>query len=90
MRTHTPHTWQLLLPGASETDIHQTEITLDITFPEDFKASYRFHNGGYMMRLVSEMQILPLEKLFRIGKYLKKSRKEEVGMIFSPITSQTM
>ena len=63
MRTHAPHAWHMLLPGASETDIHQTEITLSITFPEDFKASYRLHNGGYTIRLVSEMQILPLEKI---------------------------
>jgi len=26
MRMHVPHAWQILLPGASETDIHQTEI----------------------------------------------------------------
>ena len=25
----------------------QTEVVLGVTLPEDFKASYRLHNGGY-------------------------------------------
>jgi cell wall assembly regulator SMI1 len=78
MKIHAPHAWHMLLPGVSETDIHQTEITLGITFPEDFKASYRLHNGGYTIRLVSVMQILPLEKIISDWQTYKEIKEEGI------------
>lgn len=77
MRTHAPYAWQMLLPGASETDIHQTECILGVTFPEDFKSSYRLHNGGYTINLITEMQIRPLEKIISDWQIFKEIK--EVG-----------
>lgn len=58
---HAPHAWQMLRPGASEGEIQQAEVTMDITLPEDFKASCRIHDGGYVLDLVTKMTMLSLD-----------------------------
>lgn len=46
LATHAPRVFDQLNPGASEADIAEAEATLGFALPEDFKASYRIHNGG--------------------------------------------
>lgn len=43
---HAPELTSLLQPGVSEEDLRQTEALLNVTFPEEIKASYRIHNGS--------------------------------------------
>jgi cell wall assembly regulator SMI1 len=43
---YAPHAWQMLRSGASEEEIQQAEVAMNITLPEDFKVSCRLHNGG--------------------------------------------
>ncbi len=63
MSTYAPQSRQRLLPGASETDIQRAEAAIGILLPEDFKASYRLHNGGYALDAVSKMEILSLKDI---------------------------
>lgn len=44
--SHAPHILDTLHPGASEEELVQAESALGVPLPEDFKASYRIHNGG--------------------------------------------
>ncbi len=46
LATHAPRILEELKPGASEVDLVEAEATLGFALPEDFKASYRIHNGG--------------------------------------------
>lgn len=46
LNIHAPELTSLLQAGASEEDIQHTETLLNVTFPEDIKASYRIHNGS--------------------------------------------
>src|SRR5260370_42054291 len=46
LNIHRPELTSLLQAGASEEDIQHTETLLNVTFPEDIKASYRIHNGS--------------------------------------------
>lgn len=45
LKAHAPQNWQKLNPGVSEQEIRQKEEALGVLLPEDFKASYRLHNG---------------------------------------------
>jgi cell wall assembly regulator SMI1 len=54
------HIWQNIQSGALETEIIQAEVAMGLTLPEDFKASYRIHNGDYKINLVSGMTIFSL------------------------------
>jgi cell wall assembly regulator SMI1 len=62
LSNYAPHTWQKLRPGASEWEIQKAEATLGVTLPDTFKASYRIHDGGFVMNLVTEMTIFSLEQ----------------------------
>jgi len=53
----------MLRPGASEREIEEAEVALGVTIPEDFKASCRIHDGGYMIDLVTEMTIFSLKDI---------------------------
>ena len=57
---NAPHIWQDIQSGASETEILQTEAAVGLKLPEDVKSSYRIHNGGYKINLVSGMKIFSL------------------------------
>lgn len=74
---HAPHAWQMLRFGASEEEIQQAEVAMDITLPEDFKASCRIHNGGYVLDLVTEMTMLSLEEI--VAEWQMFKELEEVG-----------
>jgi cell wall assembly regulator SMI1 len=54
-----------LQPGASEAEIQQTEAFLCVQFPDDFKASYRIHNGqeNYADGLLYGREFLSLERI---------------------------
>jgi cell wall assembly regulator SMI1 len=43
LTVHAPELGELLLPGATDEEIHATEAVIGVEFPEDIKASYRIH-----------------------------------------------
>ena len=45
LKANAPLAWHSLHPGVSEEEIRQKEDALGVMLPEDFKASYRIHNG---------------------------------------------
>jgi cell wall assembly regulator SMI1 len=63
MHRHAPESWQQLAPGATEEAIKRMEHILAITLPDDFRASYCRHNGGYEVELVTSMKVLPVEDM---------------------------
>ncbi|MFL5702650.1 MAG: SMI1/KNR4 family protein [Ktedonobacteraceae bacterium] len=77
MSIHAPYARQTLLPGASDSEILQAETAMDITLPEDFKASCRIHNGGYTLDLVTEMEMLPLEGIVSMWQLHKELEETE-------------
>lgn len=74
---HAPHARQMLRPGASEGEIQQAEVAMDLTLPEDFKASCRLHDGGYMIDLVTEMTMFSLEEM--VAEWQMFQELEEIG-----------
>lgn len=76
LRTHAPHAWQMLLPGVSEQEIQQAEIIMTAVLPEDFKASWRVHNGGYTINLVTRMKIFSLKEI--VAEWQMYKELEEV------------
>jgi|SRR5579863_3120862 len=77
MNAQAPRSRQKLLPGASEMEIQLAETTMGCIFPEDFKASYRLHNGGYTIDMVTEMDILSLKDI--IAEWLMLKELAEIG-----------
>ena len=45
LRAHVPSGANVLSPGAADEEIAATERFLGVSFPEDFQASFRLHNG---------------------------------------------
>lgn len=45
LNANAPHILATLQSGATEEEIKQAESFLSVQFPDDFKASYRIHNG---------------------------------------------
>lgn len=72
MYRQAPQLWQQLAPGASEEAIMHLEDVLGVTLPEEFRASYRRHNGGYKMSLVTTMKILPIEGILENWQILRE------------------
>jgi cell wall assembly regulator SMI1 len=66
-----------LAPGASEQAIEELERLLEFHLPEDLRASYRRHNCGYSVALVSEMDILPLVGIAEWWQILEELRHDE-------------
>jgi cell wall assembly regulator SMI1 len=77
LSVNAPQIWQKVQVGASETEIQQAEATLGLTLPEDFKASYRIHNGGYLLNLVSEMGIFSLDGIVSDWQLFKELVEDE-------------
>jgi cell wall assembly regulator SMI1 len=46
LKAHAPHVQKELNPGVSEEEIQQKEAAISVPLPEDFKTSYRIHNGS--------------------------------------------
>src|SRR5262249_28103553 len=57
-----------LFPGTNEKEIARTEATLKIEFPDDFRESYRIHNGMPELVLFENHQLLPLEQIVEVWK----------------------
>jgi cell wall assembly regulator SMI1 len=49
-----------LAAGASDQALERLEAVVGVALPEDFRASYRRHDGGFTMRLVTSMDISSL------------------------------
>jgi cell wall assembly regulator SMI1 len=71
MSKHAPFTWQKLPSGVREEEIQQAEEALGIALPQDFKISYRMHNGHFRADLVTTMNILPLQQIIEYWEELK-------------------
>jgi cell wall assembly regulator SMI1 len=65
IRRNAPQVLDVLHPGASDVQIAELEEVLSIEFPEDFKASYRLHNGQstYGYGLINGCELLSLERI---------------------------
>ncbi|MDQ6660084.1 MAG: SMI1/KNR4 family protein [Chloroflexota bacterium] len=63
LAAHAPHLLSRLNSGASEVALAQAEATLGITLPEDFKASYRLHNGGASLFVGMGESFFSLERM---------------------------
>ncbi|RYG67354.1 molybdenum cofactor biosynthesis protein MoeA [bacterium] len=65
LAANDPASLQTLQPGATEEEILQTEAFLAVQFPEEFKASYRIHNGQakYANDLIYNREFLCLERI---------------------------
>lgn len=66
-----------LAQGASEDEIRRLEDVLEIALPEEVRASYRMHNGGFTVNLVSEMDVLTLDEIAGIWKMLTELLADE-------------
>lgn len=60
LSVQTPTTLAQLAPGAAEQAIKELENIIGATLPQDFRVSYRRHDGGYTVNLVSPMEIMSL------------------------------
>ncbi|HKV85777.1 MAG TPA: SMI1/KNR4 family protein [Ktedonobacterales bacterium] len=67
----------ILRPGASKHAIEEAERTLDVIFPEDVRVSCRRHDGGYSVKLVSTMDVLPVEDMVEWWQVLEELRQDE-------------
>jgi cell wall assembly regulator SMI1 len=67
LTVNAPELGELLLPGATDEEIHATEAVIGMEFPEDIKASYRIHNG---------VRFSPLSSDFIVGRFALFSLKE--------------
>ncbi len=74
---HDPSTKSQLAPGATEQAIKQLEGTLEVALPEDFRASYCLHDGGFTMELVTSMEILSLERVAETWQILDELLHDE-------------
>ncbi|HLW00371.1 MAG TPA: SMI1/KNR4 family protein [Ktedonobacterales bacterium] len=73
MRCQAQELWHQLAPEASEEAIKHLEGILNITLPGDVRASYRRHNGGYQIKLGSQMKILPVEDIIEIWQMRRRT-----------------
>jgi cell wall assembly regulator SMI1 len=77
LRLQTPPTGPHLAPGTSKQAIEQLEGVLGGLLPEDFRASYRRHNGGFTMHLVTPMECLPIERIAQTWQLLEELLHDE-------------
>lgn len=59
-------------PGASQQAIERLEGMLGAGLPQHFQASYRRHDGGYSIELVTPMEIVPLEGIAETWRILEE------------------
>ena len=70
-------TGPLLAAGASEQALERVEAALGIALPEDVRASYRRHDGGFRMRLATDIEILPLAGIAAAWQILEELLHDE-------------
>ncbi|MCG5059967.1 MAG: SMI1/KNR4 family protein [Limnoraphis sp. WC205] len=70
LTAHAPQVLESLNPGATDQEIAQVEEILGVDFPEDFKQSYRIHNGQHedSYSLFPNLQFLSLQGIIEIYK----------------------
>jgi cell wall assembly regulator SMI1 len=71
LTAHAPDLLDELAPGASEEELIQVEAALGVKLPEDFKALYRLHNGGYLLPPWRE-RTLPLESMVQVWEMINE------------------
>lgn len=76
-QTSAPPDSRPIAPGATEDEIKRLESLLAIVLPQDVRASYRLHNGGFTMKLVTEMRILPLKQMAERWRILDELLDDE-------------
>lgn len=70
MRAHAPDALQRLAPGADDQAIKQLEAVIQLALPQEFRDSYRVHEGGYTVGLVTSMEAMPLAQCAAIWTML--------------------
>lgn len=70
-------TGEPLALGAARAAITHVESLLGLPFPQDVATSYRRHNGGYSMQLVTLMTILPLDDVASWWQILEELRHDD-------------
>jgi cell wall assembly regulator SMI1 len=63
--------------GASEQAIEEVERELGVTLPEDVRASYRRHDGGFSLEPVIAMDLLPLKEMAEWWRILEQLLHDE-------------
>ena len=72
LRRQAPPSGPQFAPSASEPAIAQLESVLGVTLPEELRASYRWHDGGFTMQLVTPMEILPIARIAELWQILEE------------------
>lgn len=70
LQTFAPARAARLSPGATSEELAEIEVVLGLTLPEDFKASYRIHNGAWRgsYLLMGSPEFYPLSQILSLGK----------------------
>lgn len=79
LATHAPDLLDDLNPGASEEELAQAEATLGVALPEDFKASYRLHNGGVSLFVGMSESFFPLKRVLGEWSVYQDLKKHQSG-----------
>lgn len=66
-----------LATGASDQALDRLEAELGMALPEEFCASYRRHDGGFTMHLVTSMEVLSLPGIAEAWQILKELLHDE-------------
>lgn len=77
MRAHAPATLAQLAPGATEQAITELASLIGLRLPQDFRASYRLHDGGYVVDLTTSMEILPLGRIAKEWRLLEELLRDD-------------
>ena len=64
--------------GVTETQLVAAEETLSVSFPDDFKAAYRLHNGSQRIFLFEYGYLMPLFIPEELSKRVRNSYREIV------------
>lgn len=84
LQAHDSPMLRTLAPGASEEAIAELEATIGVTLPEDFRASYRIHDGGFSVELVSQMTTESLEGVVEYWQMFEELRRDASWVGQSP------
>ncbi|HVE57959.1 MAG TPA: SMI1/KNR4 family protein [Pyrinomonadaceae bacterium] len=94
LEVNASETLSVLGSGASEIELQEIETLLEIKLPDDFKASYRIHNGlKESLLFIDSRYFLSLEQIkadwlnwkqmFESGKYHRDSPGKDESALMS-------
>lgn len=69
LQTYAPKVFDTIQAGATDEEIHDTEKSLGVRFPDDMRTSYRLCNGqtpddrGQILGLINGWELLSLERI---------------------------